>query len=131
MGCFWYCVIGFVLLVIMALVMSVVEWVFYNWWVILLIVAAIALILYLRGSGRWKKTKKNNGQSERPTNTISFEQLIKAAASDGVISAKEKQAIINKGVAAGMEPEEAEIMMEAKMQELGVTYAKRRTSKTE
>ena len=131
MGCFWYCVIGFVLLVIMALVMSVVEWVFYNWWVILLIVAAIALILYLRGSGRWKKTMKNNGQPERPTNTISFEQLIKAAAADGVISLKEKQAIINKGVAAGMEPEEAEIMMEAKMQELGVTYAKRRTSKTE
>lgn len=131
MGCFWYCVIGFVLLVIMALVMSVVEWVFYNWWVILLIVAAIALILYLRGSGRWKKTKKNNGQPERPTNTISFEQLINAAAADGVISLKEKQAIINKGIAAGMEPEEAEIMMEAKMQELGVTYAKRRTSKTE
>ena len=129
MGCFWYCVIGFVLLVIIALVMSVVEWVFYNWWVILLIVAAIALVLYLRGSDRLKNTKKNNRQPERPTNTISFEQLIKAAASDGVISAKEKQAIINKGVAAGMEPEEAEIMMEAKMQELGVTYAKRRTAK--
>lgn len=122
MGCFWYCVIGFVLLVIMALVMSVVEWVFYNWWVILLIVAAIALVLYLRGSGRWKK---NNRQPERPTSTISFEQLINAAASDGVISAKEKQTIINKGVAAGMEAEEAEIMMEAKMNELGVTYAKK------
>ena len=135
MGCIGYCVVGFISFLVLAIIMSVVEWFLYNsWWIILSIIACVVIVTIIRRPqilDRWKLRLKGGNKAVNPPVAISFEQLIKAAAADGVISAKEKQAIINKGVAAGMEPEEAEIMMESKMHELGVTYAKKRTTKKE
>ena len=107
---------GFIALVVMALVLDGIEWMIDNWWIILIVVVLWIAIRALRRLG-----VRNGWFGGRG---VSFRRLIKAAASDGVITEKERAAIIRKGVERGMDAAEAEIMMEAKLNKMGVTSKK-------
>lgn len=120
-GCFLKGIGIFLAMAVIALILDGIEWMFEHWWIILIIAVIPLIVRTIRRPAHAK------GSVQRG---VSFRRLIKAAASDGVVTEKERQAIIRKGVQSGMSEAEAEIMMEAKLHKMGIESKKKRQRKT-
>ena len=116
-GCLRNIVVGFVVILVIALVLDAVTFFYTYWWVLLLIVLGIFLLRRLR-----KGRTDAHGRK-----IISLNRLIKAAACDGIITAKERNAIIQNRIKSGMDPDEAEIIVDAHLEKL---KAKAKTKKS-
>ena len=114
LGCLRNIVVGFVIILVIALVLDAVTLFYTYWWVLLLIVLGIYLFRRFR-KGRTDVYGKK---------IVSLNRLIKAAASDGVITKKERETLIQNRIKAGMDPDEAEIIVDARLDKLKVKVKK-------
>lgn len=132
-GCLWQALGVFLAMAIAAIVLDGIEWLLYHWWIFLIIfVVWMAIRAYRRPAllNKWFGRRNPNGTIDPVIHRgVGFKKLIKAAALDGVITEKERQAIIRKGVERGMSADEAEIMMEAYIHKHNLKVQKSRTTK--
>lgn len=114
LGCLRNIVVGFVIILVIALVLDAVTLFYTYWWVLLLIVLGIYLFRRFR-----------KGRTDAYGNKlVGLNRLIKAAASDGVITKKERETLIQNRIKAGMDPDEAEIIVDARLDKLKVKVKK-------
>ena len=98
----------------LALLLDVISLVYIYWWVVVLIIVGLFL---------WRRIRR--GRTDANGNKIvGLNRLVKAAASDGMITQKERKAIINNRIKAGMDPEEAEIIVDAHLKKKRVKIMK-------
>ena len=114
LGCLRNIVVGFVIILVIALVLDAVTLFYTYWWVLLLIVLGIYLFR------RFRKGRTDAYGHK----LVGLNRLIKAAASDGVITKKERETLIQNRIKAGMDPDEAEIIVDARLDKLKVKVKK-------
>ncbi|MBR5323881.1 MAG: hypothetical protein IKV14_03545 [Muribaculaceae bacterium] len=112
-GCLLNGIKYFVIILIIALILDAITLALEYWWVLLLVILLIIaiILLIMRRRGKFSKNGK------RP---VSFRKLIKAAASDGVITPKEREILIQNMVNDGFDRDEAEIMVDARLKKHNV-----------
>ena len=112
-GCLKNILVGSVLVILLALLLDTLTLLYEYWWVLALIVLAVCLFFVFRKG--WRMDGKK---------TVGLNRLIKAAACDGLITAKERNALIQNRINAGMDPVEAEIIVDARLTKLKVKVEK-------
>ena len=103
----------FAIILLIALILDILTLMIEYWWVLLLVILLIvSIVLFVM----WRRGKfSKNGK--RP---VSFRSLIKAAVADGVITPKEREVLIQNRVNAGLDRDEAEIIVDARLKKHNV-----------
>ena len=103
----------FAIILLIALILDILTLMIEYWWVLLLVILLIvSIVLFVM----WRRGKfSKNGK--RP---VSFRSLIKATVADGVITPKEREVLIQNRVNAGLDRDEAEIIVDARLKKHNV-----------
>lgn len=123
---------AFLLMLFFAMLLDIIGWVYDIAWIFPIIIAAVIIIrfivrpdfrekVYSLVVGRKREEIKSPSSYSAPKRSASVDvlkELIDLAAVDGEISESEKRTIIRKGVEMGMDPNDVEIFVNARICEL-------------
>lgn len=135
MGIFGKIILGFLVLIVIAVIADIMTWFYEYWWIFVAIIGIVLLIRFiLNDDFRQKVFRLIVGRNYQPSKRVarpvsfsktqtqvskdSFKEFLEMVAVDGEISEAEKRSLIKKGVDMGLSANEAAIIIEAKIVEL-------------